>query len=126
MSTPQADPAQVLIVEDHDDLAEALRVMLERDGHAVAWARDGRDALYLARGAAPDLIILDLGLPRLDGLSFARFVKAGPFKFTPIIMLTTESQDTKKAEGKAAGVRAWITKPFQPSQLVDAVSRLCM
>ena len=58
--------------------------------------------------------------------AFARFVKAGPFKFTPIIMLTTESQDTKKAEGKAAGVRAWITKPFQPSQLVDAVSRLCM
>jgi two-component system chemotaxis response regulator CheY len=62
----------------------------------------------------------------MDGLSFARHVKTtADHRFTPIIMLTTESQEAKKTEGRAAGVRAWITKPFQPSQLVDAVARLC-
>lgn len=65
--------------------------------------------------------------PTWTGLSFLRHVKANAaHKFTPVIMLTTESQEAKKAEGRAAGARAWITKPFQPSQLVDAVNRLCV
>jgi two-component system chemotaxis response regulator CheY len=63
----------------------------------------------------------------MDGLTFVRHLKAqAAHKFVPVIMLTTESQEAKKAEGRAAGVRAWITKPFQPSQLVDAVSKLCV
>jgi two-component system chemotaxis response regulator CheY len=66
-------------------------------------------------------------MPNMDGLSFLRHLKTtGSYKFTPVIMLTTESQDAKKAEGKAAGARAWITKPFQPSQLVEAVNKLCV
>jgi two-component system, chemotaxis family, chemotaxis protein CheY len=63
----------------------------------------------------------------MDGLTFLKTLRTqAAHKFTPVIMLTTESQEAKKAEGKAAGARAWITKPFQPTQLVDAVNRLCV
>ena len=66
-------------------------------------------------------------MPNMDGLTFLRHLRStGAYKFTPVIMLTTESQESKKAEGKAAGARAWITKPFQPSTLVDAVNKLCV
>ena len=116
----------ILVVDDSSSFRTVVKLALQKAGYAVVEAVDGEDAKGKLEAHKPNLIVCDVNLPRLDGLSFARFVKAGPFKFTPIIMLTTESQDTKKAEGKAAGVRAWITKPFQPSQLVDAVSRLCM
>ena len=66
-------------------------------------------------------------MPNMDGLSFLKQVKTqAAYKFVPVIMLTTESQEAKKAEGRAAGAKAWITKPFQPSQLVDAVNKLCV
>ena len=116
----------VMVVDDSGSFRTVVKLALQKAGYEVVEAADGKDACGKLDGRKLNLIVCDVNMPRLDGLSFARFVKAGPFKFTPIIMLTTESQDTKKAEGKAAGVRAWITKPFQPSQLVDAVSRLCM
>ena len=69
----------------------------------------------------------DVNMPNMDGLSFLKQVKTqAAYKFVPVIMLTTESQEAKKAEGRAAGAKAWITKPFQPSQLVDAVNKLCV
>ena len=73
------------------------------------------------------LIISDVNMPNMDGITFLKAAKQLPaYKFTPVIMQTTESQESKKAEGKAAGARAWITKPFQPSTLVDAVNKLCV
>lgn len=116
----------IMVVDDSSSFRTVLKLALQKAGYAVVEAIDGEDAKGKLEANKPHLIVCDVNMPRLDGLSFARHVKAGPHKFTPIIMLTTESQESKKAEGKAAGVRAWITKPFQPSQLVDAVSRLCV
>lgn len=116
----------IMVVDDSSSFRTVLKLALQKAGYAVVEAIDGEDAKGKLEANKPHLIVCDVNMPRLDGLSFARHVKAGPYKFTPIIMLTTESQESKKAEGKAAGVRAWITKPFQPSQLVDAVARLCV
>jgi len=85
------------------------------------------DALAKVGAQKVNLIVCDVNMPNMDGITFVKQIKASPVhKFLPVIMLTTESQDSKKAEGRAAGARAWITKPFQPSQLVDAVNRLCV
>jgi two-component system chemotaxis response regulator CheY len=116
----------IMVVDDSGSFRTVVKLALQKAGYAVVEAVDGQDAADKIGATRPNLIVCDVNMPRMDGLSFARHVKASPVhKFTPIIMLTTESQDAKKAEGKAAGVRAWITKPFQPSQLVDAISRLC-
>lgn len=116
----------IMVVDDSGSFRTVVKLALQKAGYAVVEACDGQDASEKLGNAKPNLIVCDVNMPRMDGLEFARHVKAGPHKFTPMIMLTTESQDAKKAEGKAAGVRAWITKPFQPSQLVDAVQRLCL
>ncbi|HPU50183.1 MAG TPA: response regulator [Burkholderiaceae bacterium] len=116
----------IMVVDDSGSFRTVVKLALQKAGYAVVEAVDGLDASEKIGNVKPSLIVCDVNMPRMDGLSFARKVKESPIhKFTPIIMLTTESQDSKKAEGKAAGVRAWITKPFQPSQLVDAVARLC-
>jgi two-component system, chemotaxis family, chemotaxis protein CheY len=116
----------IMVVDDSSSFRTVVKLALRKAGFEVLEAVDGQDAAEKLNGNKPNLIVCDVNMPRMDGLSFARLVKASPLhKFTPIIMLTTESQEAKKAEGKAAGVRAWITKPFQPSQLVDAVTRLC-
>jgi two-component system chemotaxis response regulator CheY len=73
------------------------------------------------------LIISDVNMPGMDGISFVKAVKLLPaYKFTPIIMLTTESDEARKREGQAAGARAWVVKPFLPEQLLNAVQRLCL
>jgi two-component system chemotaxis response regulator CheY len=117
----------ILVVDDSGSFRTVVKLALVKAGYAVVEAVDGVDATEKIGAAKPNLIVCDVNMPRMDGLAFARHVKASPLhKFVPMIMLTTESQDDKKAEGKAAGVRAWITKPFAPSQLVDAVNRLCV
>lgn len=117
----------ILVVDDSASFRTVVKLALQKAGYGVVEAMDGLDATEKLKASKPNLIVCDVNMPRMDGLSFARHVKASPtHRFTPMIMLTTESQDEKKAEGKAAGVRAWITKPFQPSQLVDAVQRLCL
>lgn len=117
----------VMVVDDSGSFRTVVKLALQKAGYAVVEAVDGQDAAEKLGTAKPNLIVCDVNMPRMDGLTFARHVKASPVhKFTPMIMLTTESLEAKKAEGKAAGVRAWITKPFQPSQLVDAVQRLCV
>jgi two-component system chemotaxis response regulator CheY len=116
----------VMVVDDSGSFRTVVKLALAKAGYEVVEAVDGQDASEKLDARRPNLIVCDVNMPRMDGLSFARHVKGSPVhRFTPIIMLTTESQEAKKAEGKAAGVRAWITKPFQPSQLVDAVQRLC-
>ncbi|MEK8050635.1 response regulator [Ideonella sp. DXS22W] len=117
----------VMVVDDSGSFRTVVKLALQKAGYGVVEAADGVDACSKLNGAKINLIVCDVNMPNMDGLSFLKHVKASPaHKFTPVIMLTTESQEAKKAEGRAAGARAWITKPFQPSQLVDAVNRLCV
>lgn len=116
----------IMVIDDSSSFRTVVRLALQKAGYAVQEAADGQEAIDKLPTAKPSLIVCDVNMPNVDGLSFARHVRAdAAFKFTPIIMLTTESQEAKREEGTAAGVRAWITKPFQPSQLVEAVKRLC-
>lgn len=117
----------VMVVDDSGSFRTVVKLALQKAGYGVVEAVDGKDAVAKLNGQKLNLIVCDVNMPHMDGLAFLRHVKAtSGYKFTPVIMLTTESQEAKKAEGRAAGARAWITKPFQPSQLVDAVARLCV
>ncbi|MES2715100.1 MAG: response regulator [Pseudomonadota bacterium] len=117
----------VMIVDDSGSFRTVVKLALQRAGYSVVEAVDGKDAVGRLNGQKLNLIVCDVNMPNMDGLSFLRHIKTtSAYKFTPVVMLTTESQASKKAEGKAAGARAWITKPFRPSTLVDAVSKLCV
>ncbi|MDR3430217.1 MULTISPECIES: response regulator [Silvimonas] len=117
----------ILIVDDSFSLRQTLGIALKSAGYDVVEAVDGKDALTKLDGRKFNLIISDVNMPNMDGISFVKAAKLLPnYKFTPIIMLTTEGDETKKAEGRAAGVRAWVIKPFQPPVLLDAVSKLIM
>ena len=116
----------ILVVDDSGSFRTIVKLALMTAGYAVIEAVDGKDACTKL-DAKINVIVCDVNMPNMDGLEFLRHVKTQQaHKFTPVIMLTTESQEDKKAEGRAAGAKAWITKPFQPSQLVDAVNRLCV
>jgi len=115
----------ILFVEDSASVRQVMNSTLTREGYVVILACDGQDALTKLDGKKIHLIISDVNMPNMDGLTFVKQVKQMPaYKFTPIIMLTTETQVEKMNEGKAAGVKAWIVKPFQPPQLLAAVAQL--
>lgn len=115
----------ILIVDDSFSLRQTLAIALRGSGYDVVEAVDGKDGLAKLDGRKFNLIISDVNMPNMDGFSFVRAARQLPnYRFTPILMLTTESDEAKKAEGKAAGVRAWVVKPFQPPALLDAVARL--
>jgi two-component system chemotaxis response regulator CheY len=102
-------------------------IALKGAGYAVLEGRDGRDALSKLTGQKVNLIISDVNMPNMDGIAFVKAVKQlAAYRFTPIIMLTTESDESKKREGQAAGARAWVVKPFQPEHLLAAVQKLCL
>ncbi|MGZ6418998.1 MAG: response regulator [Pseudobdellovibrio sp.] len=115
----------ILFVEDSLSVRQVMNTTLTREGYEVILACDGQDALTKLNGTKIHLIIIDVNMPNMDGLTFVKAAKQMPaYKFTPIIMLTTETQEAKMNEGKAAGVKAWMVKPFQPPQLLAAVSQL--
>ncbi|GAB2893933.1 response regulator [Uliginosibacterium flavum] len=115
----------ILIVDDSMSLRTTLGIALKSSGYDVVDAVDGKDALTKLDGRKYNLIISDVNMPNMDGLTFVKAAKAMPaYRFTPVLMLTTEGDAAKMAEGKAAGVRAWVIKPFQPPALLDAVSKL--
>jgi two-component system chemotaxis response regulator CheY len=117
----------ILIVDDSLSMRQTLAIALRSGGYEVTEACDGKDALGKLDGRKYNLIISDVNMPNMDGISFVKAAKLKPeYRFTPVIMLTTESDETKKQAGKAAGVRAWIVKPFQPPTLLDAVAKLIM
>lgn len=117
----------IMIVDDSASMRQVVGIALKGAGYAVIEGRDGKDALTKLSGQKVHLIISDVNMPNMDGISFVKAVKQIPaYKFTPIIMLTTESDVSKMQEGKAAGARAWVVKPFQPEQMLDAVQRLCL
>ena len=100
---------------------------LKKAGYEAIEAEDGKDALGKLAGQKVHLIICDVNMPNMDGITFVREIKKNPeYKFTPILMLTTESQESKKMEGKEAGAKAWIVKPFRPEQMLSAVEKLIL
>lgn len=117
----------IMIVDDSASMRRVVGIALKAAGYDVIEGCDGRDALAKLTGQKVHLIISDVNMPVMDGITFLKAVKQMPaYKFTPVIMLTTESEESKKREGQAAGARAWVVKPFQPERLVDAVQRLCL
>jgi two-component system chemotaxis response regulator CheY len=117
----------ILVVDDSASLRQVVGIALKGAGYDVVEGVDGKDALTKLDGRKVNLIISDVNMPNMDGITFVKAVKQHPnYKFTPIIMLTTESQETKKAEGQAAGAKAWVVKPFKPEQMLAAVSKLCL
>jgi two-component system, chemotaxis family, chemotaxis protein CheY len=118
----------ILIVDDSSSLRTVVKIALVRAGYDVLEAGDGREALAkLETASKVHLIVSDVNMPNMDGITFVTQLKQHPrHKFTPVVMLTTEGQDEKKQQGKAAGAKAWIVKPFNPPQLLDAVSKLIL
>jgi len=118
----------ILIVDDSSSLRTVVNMALTRAGYEVLEAGDGQEGLArLAATPKVHLIISDVNMPNMDGIRFVTELKQHPrHRFTPVIMLTTEDQAAKKEEGRAAGAKAWIVKPFNPPQLLDAVSKLIL
>jgi two-component system, chemotaxis family, chemotaxis protein CheY len=117
----------VLIVDDSASLRQVVNLALSRAGYDVIEGCDGQDGLARLDGRKVHLIVSDVNMPRMDGLTFLKSVKALPnYRFTPVIMLTTETSDARKDAGRAAGARAWIVKPFNPPVLLEAVAKLCL
>jgi two-component system chemotaxis response regulator CheY len=105
-----------------------VKIALVRAGYDVLEAGDGKEGLgQLDKAGKVHLIVSDVNMPNMDGITFVTEVKKHPrHRFTPVIMLTTEGADSKKEQGRSAGAKAWITKPFNPPQLLDAVSKLIL
>ena len=117
----------VMIVDDSASVRRVVGIALKGAGYTVMEGSDGRDALSKLTGQKVHLIISDVNMPNMDGITFLKALKSKPeHKFTPVVMLTTESQEAKKKEGQSAGARAWIVKPFQPTQLLTAVEKLIL
>jgi two-component system chemotaxis response regulator CheY len=115
----------IMIVDDSASLRQVVSIALKGAGFDVIEACDGKDALSKLTGQKVHLIISDVNMPNMDGLTFVKQAKQLPaYKFTPVIMLTTEAGETKKQAGQAAGAKAWVVKPFQPAQMLTAVSKL--
>ena len=115
----------ILIVDDSSSVRSVVGIALKSAGYDVIDACDGKDALSKMTGQKIHLIVSDVNMPNMDGISFVKAVKKLPnYKFTPICMLTTEAEESKMQEGKAAGAKAWVIKPFQPPKLLNVVSKL--
>jgi two-component system chemotaxis response regulator CheY len=117
----------IMIIDDSISLRQVVAIALGNAGYEVLEACDGQDALAKLTGQKIHLMICDVNMPNMDGITFLKALRLNPgYKFTPVIMLTTESGEEKKKEGQAAGARAWVVKPFKPEQLLVAVSKLIL
>lgn len=115
---------QILIVDDSPSMRQMVAFTLGDAGYAVVEAVDGKDALGKLN-ADTKLIVTDINMPGMNGFELVKSVRSGTVqKFVPIIVLTTESDPAKQAEGKAAGATAWLVKPFTPEKLLETVKRV--
>ncbi|UUX94539.1 response regulator [Aquabacterium sp. J223] len=115
----------IFIVDDSASLRQVVGIALRGAGYHVLEGCDGRDALAKLKGDKVHLIVSDLNMPHMDGLSFVKAVKQLPaYRFTPIVMLTTETDEAKKRAGQEAGLKAWMVKPFRPEQLLAVVQKV--
>ena len=113
----------IMSVDDSASIRQMITFTLQKEGYAVVEAVDGRDALG-KMGSRVDLVLTDLNMPNMDGIELIRELRSkAEYKFTPIVMLTTESSMGKKDEGWQAGATGWIVKPFKPEQLIAVVKR---
>jgi two-component system, chemotaxis family, chemotaxis protein CheY len=116
---------RILAVDDSPSMRELVKHTLSTAGFDVSQAEDGVEALKLARTQSFDLVLADVNMPNLDGISLIRALRAeAPYRHTPILMLTTESSAERKREGKTAGATGWIVKPFDPAQLIATLRRV--
>jgi two-component system, chemotaxis family, chemotaxis protein CheY len=117
----------VLMIDDSPVIRKVMRSAMERDGYQVIEAVDGEDALAKLSGVSLSAIVCDLWMPKLNGLEFLKRLRELPrHRFTPLVVLTTESRDDVKQVMKQHGAQAFITKPCTPSQITDALNRLCV
>jgi len=117
--------ASILAVDDSASMRQMVAFALKNAGHDVVEAVDGEDALALARSKRVNLVITDVNMPKMDGITLIRELRTLPdYKFTPILMLTTESAPEKKQQGKEAGATGWLVKPFNPDQLIATINKV--
>ncbi len=117
--------ATILAVDDTASMRQMISFTLNSVGHEVLQASDGQEALNILQNKKVDLVITDVNMPNMDGITFVKSLRElTDYKFTPILMLTTESQDAKRQQGKTAGATGWIVKPFNPEQLLTVVKKV--
>jgi two-component system chemotaxis response regulator CheY len=115
----------ILTVDDSTSMRQMVKATLQSAGYGVIEAADGQEALDFARENAVDLVISDVNMPRMDGITLVSELRTLPgYRLTPLLLLTTESSQEKKMEGKRAGATGWIVKPFNPTQLLATLKRL--
>lgn len=118
----------ILIVDDSATLRASVNFVLTDAGYRVLQAKNGEEGINVLNDAKIsdtkiDMIISDINMPVMDGIKFIKEVKKGEFRFVPILILTTESENAKKMEGKTAGASGWLVKPFKPDQLLWVVKK---
>lgn len=117
--------AHILAVDDSASMRQMVAFALQGAGFDVTEAVDGQDALEIAQKQSFDAVVADVNMPRMDGITLIKSLRElANYKFTPLLMLTTEAGMDKKQEGKAAGATGWIVKPFEPDQLVSTLQRV--
>jgi two-component system, chemotaxis family, chemotaxis protein CheY len=123
--TPGGDMAKtLLIVDDSASMRQLITFTIKEAGHEVLLAENGRDALEKLKSAKADMVITDLNMPEMDGITLITELRKMPdYKFIPILMLTTESQVAKREEGRAVGASGWIVKPFSSEKFLEVVKK---
>ncbi len=117
--------ASILAVDDSASMRQMVSFTLKGAGYEVIEAADGVEALNIARSKGVNLVITDVNMPNMDGISLIKQLRMLPsYKFTPLLMLTTEASSEKKQQGRAAGATGWIVKPFNPDQLLNTVKKV--
>jgi two-component system chemotaxis response regulator CheY len=117
---------RVMTVDDSKTMRDMVAFTLRSAGFQVTSAEDGKQAIGMLATHPVDVVITDLNMPVMDGIALIRALRADPkWRALPILMLTTEGDSTKKAEGRSAGATGWIVKPFNPEKLVEVVNRVC-
>ena len=117
--------ATILAVDDSASMRQMVSFTLEGAGYEVIQANDGEEALGKAKTIQPDLVLTDVNMPKMDGINLIRELRKLPqYKFTPMLMLTTESSVDKKTEGKSAGATGWLVKPFDPEKLLATIKKV--
>ena len=117
--------ATILAVDDSASMRQMVSFTLKGAGHDVTEAENGKAALDIAKTKQFDLVISDVNMPVMDGITLIKELRAlSDYKFTPLLMLTTESGDDKKQQGKSVGATGWIVKPFNPDQLLATINKV--
>lgn len=115
----------VLAIDDSASIRQMVAFTLKSSGYEVVEAVDGQDGLDKAKARTVNLVLTDQNMPRMDGLTLIKSLRAMPqYKSVPILMLTTESSDAMKSQGRAAGATGWLVKPFDPQKLIEVVKKV--